>query len=74
MTGPHSVEELLFHMHTVERLATDERTRGFAASIRRQSRCRDWQPTAKQLGTMRRIVSEIFRHREEADDRVVIDD
>ena len=74
MNGRHSVEELIFHMPTVERLATNEWTKGFAASIRRQSRRRNWRPSPKQLGMMRRIVSELFHHQPEEGDCVVIED
>ena len=74
MNGPHSVEELIFHMPTVERLAADEWTRSFAASVRRQSRRRNWRPSPKQLGMMRRLVSEMFTHRAEPDDIIMEDD
>ena len=74
ITGPHSVEELIFHMPAVEREAENTWARGFAASIRRQSRHRKWRPSPKQIGMMRRLVSEMFTQRAEPNDIIIMED
>jgi len=55
-----SIDELLWHMPTVARMARDEWAKGFAESIVKQARRRGWHPSAKQLATMQRMVSELF--------------
>ena len=60
-----SIEEALYHMPTVARLATDTWAKGFAESIVRQSRRRGWRPSAKQLALMRRMVGELFTRRDD---------
>lgn len=74
MMSPHTVEELLFHMPAVEREVENAWAKGFAASIRRQSRRRDWQPSPKQIGMMRRLVSEMFMHCAEPGDVIIMED
>lgn len=66
-----SAEECLFHMPTIARVATDEWARGFASSVMRQSRRKGWNPTPKQLGMMRRMVAELFRHEADEDFTVI---
>ncbi|SLN20097.1 hypothetical protein ROJ8625_00714 [Roseivivax jejudonensis] len=66
-----NIEELLFQMPTVQRRASDEWARTFAASIMKQSRRRNWRPSEKQEAIMRRLVSEIFG---EPEDLVVIEE
>ena len=53
-------EELLFHLPTVARMASDEWAKSFAESVLKQSRRRGWHPSAKQLAAMQRMVSELF--------------
>ncbi len=60
MTAPRNVDELVFHMPTIEGRAENARAREFAASIRMQARRRNWRPSEKQLGMMRRLVSDLF--------------
>jgi hypothetical protein len=60
-----STEELLFHMKTVAKLATNEWAKGFAESIVKQSRRRGWQPSAKQSALMQRMVGELFSRRDD---------
>jgi hypothetical protein len=60
-----SIEEALYHMPTVAKLATDAWAKSFAESIVRQSRRRGWRPSAKQLATMQRMVSELFTRRDD---------
>ena len=43
----------------------DEWARGFARSIARQSKRRDWKPSPKQAWIMRRMVQELFETDEE---------
>lgn len=56
------VEELLYHMPTVARMAGNDWATGFAKSIIRQSRRRNWQPSTKQLSVMQALVSDLFVH------------
>jgi hypothetical protein len=60
-----SIEEVLHHMPTVAKLATNEWAQGFAESIVRQSRRRGWRPSAKQQALMQRMVNELFSHRDD---------
>ena len=55
-----SIEEALYHMPTVARLATNEWAKSFAQSIVKQSRRRGWRPSARQSALMQRMVSELF--------------
>jgi hypothetical protein len=59
------IEELIWHMPAVSKMATDEWAKSFAESIVRQSRRRGWQPSAKQLALMHRMVSELFTRRDD---------
>lgn len=70
-----SVEELLFWWPTITRQASTDFAKGFAISIMAASRRRTWTPSAKQLGIMRRMVSDWFsrRGREDDDDLSVIE-
>ncbi len=61
------IEELIWHMPTVAKLATNEWAKSFAESIVRQSRRRGWQPSAKQLALMQRMVGELFTRRDDGD-------
>ncbi len=60
-----SIEEALYHMPTVAKLATNEWAKSFAESIVRQSRRRGWRPSAKQSALMQRMVSELFTRRDD---------
>ena len=55
-----TLDELLFWWPSIAAKARDEWERGFTQSILVCSRRRGWQPTAKQLGIMQRMVSEWF--------------
>ena len=55
-----NLEELLFHMPTVARLAKSDWAKGFALSVVKQSHRRNWTPTAKQYALIRQMVSELF--------------
>lgn len=55
-----NLEELLFHMPTVARLARTEWAKGFALSVVKQSHRRNWTPTAKQYALIRQMVSDLF--------------
>ena len=71
---PRNIEELLFHMQAAARAAGTAWARDFANSIATQSRRRAWNPTEKQLGIMRRMVSEMFTAcRDEEDDMHLIE-
>ncbi|WOI55140.1 hypothetical protein [Palleronia sp. LCG004] len=68
-----TLDELLYHMPTVQRHASNEWVRGFAASIVRQSRRRNWNPSDKQMGTMRRLVAELFTADKEEDEIILVE-
>ena len=57
-----SLEEILFWWPSIIRRASNDWAKGFARSILKCSRRRNWQPTPKQLSIMRRMVSELFTH------------
>lgn len=59
---PRSVDECLFHFSAIARTSTDRWAKEFATSILRQSRRKGWRPTDRQLGLMRKLVSELFTH------------
>ena len=69
---PRTIEELLFHMQAAARAAGTAWARDFANSIATQSRRRAWNPTEKQLGIMRRMVSEMFTVRRDEDDDLLL--
>ena len=58
--GERTVDELLFWWPNITAKAKGEWERGFTKSILLCSRRRGWQPTAKQLGIMRRMVADWF--------------
>ena len=64
----YEIERLLWHMPTVARLAEDEWAAGFAQSVVKQSRRRNWKPSDKQLSMMRRLVSDLFAYRSDQDE------
>lgn len=68
------IERLLFHLATVARTAKNDRTKGFAQSIIRQSYRRGWTPSAKQLPVMRELVSYLFRRSGDGDDEFEVID
>jgi hypothetical protein len=61
MTGI-DIERLLHHWPAVVSNAENEWAKGFACSVLRQSRKRGWRPSDKQLGIMRRMVSDLFAY------------
>lgn len=73
MASSAEIERLLFHLATVARIATNDRTKGFAQSITRQSYRRGWTPSAKQLPVMRELVSNLFNSGDGDDEFEVID-
>lgn len=60
-----TVEELLFHMPTVARRSQNDWASNFARSIIKQSKRRNWRPSSKQTGIMRRLVGELFQEIED---------
>jgi hypothetical protein len=60
MTTARPIEELLFYMTTVAKQASSEWEANFARSILKQSKRPTWNPSEKQLWTMRRMVSDLF--------------
>jgi len=67
------LEELLWHMKTIARVAENEWASNFARSILRQSRCPDWRPSAKQEALMQMLVVELFLF-QDGDDFDVFED
>jgi hypothetical protein len=56
------IERLLHHMPAVARNAENTWAQGFALSVSRQSRRRNWKPSPKQLSIMRGLVTDLFTH------------
>ncbi len=71
-----NLEELLWSWKSVIRNAPDGWARNFALSIAKQAKRKDWQPTAKQLGIMRKMVSDLYHDArpDEAEDWNPIDE
>jgi hypothetical protein len=59
MSG-RSVDETLYCLRSVAGRADDKWASGFAMSILKQARRPSWQPSAKQLALMGRLVDEMF--------------
>ena len=57
---PDEIERLVWYMPSVAERATTEFARGFAQSVVKQSRRRNWQPSKKQLPIMRDLVRSLF--------------
>lgn len=55
-----SLEEILFWWPSIIRRASNDWAKGFALSIQRASRRRNWEPSPKQLSIMRSMVRELF--------------
>ena len=60
MNGPRTIEELAFHMPAVAQHTENTWVKEFAGSIFVQSRRRNWKPSPRQIGVMRRLVAELF--------------
>ena len=54
------IDRLVYHMPTVAQMAENDWAKGFAQSISRQSRRRNWRPSPKQVSVMRGLVSDLF--------------
>lgn len=61
------LDELLHHWRAVIGAAPEGWARDFALSIQKQRRRAGWHPTDKQLALMRRMVAELFTHKEAGD-------
>ena len=59
--GP-SIERLLYYMPICAERAEDEWAKGFALSVTKQSRRKNWRPSRKQLSVMKKLVSDLFAH------------
>ena len=58
--SPSEIERLVYYMPTIARLTENHWTKGFAQSVIRQAKRRNWKPSAKQIGVMQSLVSELF--------------
>ncbi|WP_323772396.1 hypothetical protein [Antarctobacter sp.] len=67
------LERLLFYMPILAERATNTWAQGFATSIVKQSRRRNWCPSQKQLPMMRRLVAEMFAYGNEDEECPVIE-
>ena len=67
------IERIMWSWPRVNAAARTDWAKGFAASIARQARRRNWQPTPKQAALMRRMVDELFTHGTEEGDFAVIE-
>lgn len=61
------VDELLWSWPTVCKSATNAWAKGFALSIAKQSRRKNWTPSPKQHALMMRMVNEVYRDRGDFD-------
>lgn len=66
MRDVSKVEELLWSWPSVCKAADTEWSRGFALSIMRQSRRRNWRPTEKQMVLMQRMVAALYERKDSA--------
>ena len=64
---PDEIERLLHHMPVVGQRAGNTWANGFALSVVKQARRRNWKPSPKQLSMMRSLVSDLFAHAGEDD-------
>ena len=67
MSSKPSVDELLWSWPSVCKAVKDEWARGFALSIAKASKRRNWAPTAKQYAIMHRLVSDLYDTRGDFD-------
>ncbi len=70
-TAP-SVEELLYWWPSIARRANNVRAKGFALSIQRASRRRNWQPTHIQRSIIRSMVRDMFTPGAADDDEAIL--
>ena len=61
------LDQLLFHWRAVIGAAPKGWERDFALSIQRARKRNTWEPSAKQLAIMRRMVSELFTETDDLD-------
>jgi hypothetical protein len=57
---PDEIERLLHHMPTVAQMAENTWAKGFAQSVTKQARRKNWHPSPKQLSVMRGLVTDLF--------------
>jgi predicted short-subunit dehydrogenase-like oxidoreductase (DUF2520 family) len=59
---PDEIERLLHHMPVVAQRAENTWAKGFALSVAKQARRRNWKPSPKQLSMMRSLVADLFAY------------
>jgi hypothetical protein len=59
---PSEVERLIYYMPSVAIHAENTWAKGFAQSVVKQSRRKNWTPSLKQLSVMRGLVSDLFAY------------
>lgn len=59
---PDEIERLLHHMPVVAERAENTWAKGFALSVAKQARRRNWKPSPKQLSMMRSLVTDLFAY------------
>ena len=64
---PDEIERLLHHMPAVADLAENDWAAMFAKSVTRQSYRKNWAPSPKQLGLMRKLVADLFAYGPDTD-------
>lgn len=75
MSARPSVDELLWSWPSVCKAVKEEWARGFALSIAKHSKRRNWTHSPKQYALMARLVAELYRPRDDAgDDFSLIED
>ena len=59
---PSEIERLIHHMPSVAIHAENTWAKGFAQSVVKQARRKNWTPSLKQLSVMRALVSDLFAY------------
>lgn len=70
--SPGELERLLHYMPICAVQAENQWARDFASDMAKRAHWKNWQPTAKQIDVMRRMVSDLFSvMRDECDDDLI---
>lgn len=67
MSARPSVDELLWSWPSVCKAVKDEWAKGFALSIAKHAKRRNWTPTPKQYAMMHRLVADLYETRGDFD-------
>ncbi len=59
---PSEIERLIHHMPAVADNAQSTWACGFARSVQKQARRKNWNPSTKQLAVMQKLVADLFAY------------